>query len=202
MSWLPSISTSGSTIGTRPCFLAQRGIARQRVAVGLDAGAGRDVVADVDHRAPLGETRAELVVLLQARRAGRRGLRSRLRPGSRPAAAVPLSTLMPGMMPLSFITLVNGTPALVDWRMVSSYRIAPRDVLAQLRRGQQHLAIGATVLLGVGDADAVEALGDGVVGFVDRDDALARRRPWPGRFRQAVRCSCRGLGWRRKDRGL
>src|SRR5690606_9503170 len=48
-------------------LLAQRGIARQRVAVGFDAGAGGDVVADVDHRAPFGEARAELVVLLQAR---------------------------------------------------------------------------------------------------------------------------------------
>ena len=48
-------------------LLAQRGVAGQRVAVGLDAGARRDVVADVDHRAPLGEAGAELVVLLQAR---------------------------------------------------------------------------------------------------------------------------------------
>jgi hypothetical protein len=36
-----------------------------------------------------------------------------------------MSTLMPGMMPASVMTLVNGTPALVDWRIVSSYRIAP-----------------------------------------------------------------------------
>jgi hypothetical protein len=32
---------------------------------------------------------------------------------------------MPGMIPLSIMTLVNGTPALVDWRRVSSNRIAP-----------------------------------------------------------------------------
>src|SRR5690606_16424908 len=32
---------------------------------------------------------------------------------------------MPGMMPASSITFANGTPAAVDWRMVSSWRIAP-----------------------------------------------------------------------------
>ena len=47
-------------------LLAQRGIAGQRMAVGLDAGTGRDVVADGNHRAPLGKPRAQLVVLLQA----------------------------------------------------------------------------------------------------------------------------------------
>jgi hypothetical protein len=32
---------------------------------------------------------------------------------------------MPGIMPLSAMYFANGTPAFVDWRMVSSYRIAP-----------------------------------------------------------------------------
>ena len=41
-------------------------------------------------------------------------------PGNPASGLAPRSTLMPGMMPASFITLVNGTPALVDWRMVSS----------------------------------------------------------------------------------
>jgi hypothetical protein len=48
------------------------------------------------------------------------------------------------------------------------------NVVAELRRGQQQLAVGAAVFLVVRDADAVEALGDGAGGFVDRDDALAR----------------------------
>ena len=47
-------------------FLAQRGIARQRVAVGLDAGAARRVFADRDHRAPLGELRTEARVFVEA----------------------------------------------------------------------------------------------------------------------------------------
>ncbi len=46
-------------------LLAQRRVTGERVGVGLDAGARRDVVADVDHRAPLGEARAELVILLE-----------------------------------------------------------------------------------------------------------------------------------------
>src|SRR5690348_14830487 len=37
-------------------------------------------------------------------------------PGKPASACGPLSTLMPGRMPLSIMTLVNGTPALVDWR--------------------------------------------------------------------------------------
>jgi hypothetical protein len=32
---------------------------------------------------------------------------------------------MPGIMPWSAMYLANGTPSLVDWRMVSSYRMAP-----------------------------------------------------------------------------
>jgi hypothetical protein len=32
---------------------------------------------------------------------------------------------MPGMMPLSASTFGNGTPSLVDWRIVSSKRITP-----------------------------------------------------------------------------
>ena len=60
MSWPPSISTSGSTIGTMPSLLAQRGIAGERVRIGADAGVARHaVLADVDHRAPFGEFGAE-----------------------------------------------------------------------------------------------------------------------------------------------
>jgi hypothetical protein len=48
-------------------------------------------------------------------------------------------------------------------------------VLAQARGRQQHLAVGAAVFLGVLHAHAGETLGDGARGFVDGDDALARR---------------------------
>ncbi|KAG1435913.1 hypothetical protein G6F57_020905 [Rhizopus arrhizus] len=58
------------------------------------------------------------------------------------------------------------------------------NVLVELRRGQQQFAVGATVLLGVLDADASETLGDGSGGFVDRDDALARGNHGLGGFSQ------------------
>src|SRR5690606_41434947 len=48
------------------------------------------------------------------------------------------------------------------------------DVLVELRRGQEQLAVRPAVLLGVLDADAGEALGDRAGGLVDGDDALAR----------------------------
>ena len=47
-------------------LLAERRVARQRVRVRLDGERGRNAVADVDDRAPLGEARAELVVLDEA----------------------------------------------------------------------------------------------------------------------------------------
>src|SRR3546814_7896495 len=56
------------------------------------------------------------------------------------------------------------------------------DVLRQVGRGQQQLAVGAAVLLVVLDPDAGEALGDGAGGFVDGDDALARRDHGQGGF--------------------
>src|SRR5690606_17865769 len=49
------------------------------------------------------------------------------------------------------------------------------DVLGQPRRGQQQLAVGAAVFLGVVDAHRGEALADGGGGLVDGDDALAGR---------------------------
>jgi hypothetical protein len=43
-------------------LLAERGVAGERVGVGVDAVLRRDRRPDVDHRAPLGEARAEFVV--------------------------------------------------------------------------------------------------------------------------------------------
>jgi len=57
-------------------------------------------------------------------------------------------------------------------------------MLVELGRGQQQLAVGTTVLFGVLDADAGEALGDGTGGFVDGDDALARGDHGLGGFGQ------------------
>src|SRR5690606_26389037 len=56
------------------------------------------------------------------------------------------------------------------------------DVLGRVGRGQQQLAVGAAVFLGVLDAHAREALGDGAGGLVDGNDALARRDHGQGGF--------------------
>jgi hypothetical protein len=60
---------------------------------------------------------------------------SRARSPSRPSVIVspsasargfaPVSTLMPGMIPLLSSSFGNGVPSSVDWRIVSSYRITP-----------------------------------------------------------------------------
>jgi hypothetical protein len=45
--------------------LAERRVTGERMGVGLDRAPGGDAVGDVDHRPPLGEARAALVVLDQ-----------------------------------------------------------------------------------------------------------------------------------------
>jgi hypothetical protein len=47
-------------------LLTKRGITRERVRIRFDAGGARQRIADGDHRAPFGEARAHLAVLLQA----------------------------------------------------------------------------------------------------------------------------------------
>ena len=52
--------------GDQSSFLAQRGIASQRLRVGLDATPAGNAIAHGNHRAPLGKTCAHLKVLSQA----------------------------------------------------------------------------------------------------------------------------------------
>ena len=49
-----------------PGLLRERGVACERVGVHMEAGVGRDAVADRDHRAPLAESGAQGVVLREA----------------------------------------------------------------------------------------------------------------------------------------
>ena len=56
-------------------FLAQRGIARQRMGIGVDRPARRQALADADHAAPFGEAGAQLAIFVQPFAAGRRGPR-------------------------------------------------------------------------------------------------------------------------------
>ena len=99
--------------------LAERGIARQRMRIGVDAVCGRDAGADVDHGAPFGEARALLVIFRQpvgelveadgdelARAAG--------------SGLVPSSTLMPGIEPAFLMMSTSGVPSLAFCQIVSS----------------------------------------------------------------------------------
>ena len=52
--------------GDQSGFLAQRGIASQRLRIGLDAAAAGNAIADGDHRPPLGKARAHLRIFLEA----------------------------------------------------------------------------------------------------------------------------------------
>ncbi len=141
--------------------------------IGLDRGAGGDVVANVDHRTPLGETRAQRVVLLEP-------LAQAIQPfGDHFTRAA-------GQRMGALVDLDPGDDAVCGHHLGERHAVAgglaqglvvqdgAGDVLTQHRRGQQHLAVGATVLLGVLDTHAGKALGDGAGRLVDGDDALAR----------------------------
>ena len=100
--------------------LAQRGIARQRMGVGVDRGHGSGCrCADVDHRAPFGEARAVLVIFRQPLgEPVEAAVMSS--PGQSGSGLVPSSTLMPGMAPACSISLTSGVPSLAFCQIVSS----------------------------------------------------------------------------------
>src|SRR5690606_25584605 len=135
----------------------------------------------VDDRAPLGEAGAQLVVLLQARAQAVQALGHDLarEAGKRMRALVDLDA-----RDHAVVRHVAGEGdsvlRLLADGLVEQDRAA--DVLVQARGRQQQLAVGAAVLLGVLDADAGEALGDGAGGFVDGGDALAGRNHGQGGF--------------------
>src|ERR1035437_3320567 len=52
--------------GNQSDFLTQRGIARQRVRIGLDATPAGNAIANGKNRPPLGKTRAHLKIFLEA----------------------------------------------------------------------------------------------------------------------------------------
>ena len=162
-------------------FLAECGVTGECVAVGFNAGAGRNIVADADHRAPFGKTGAELRVFLQAitqaiktfRADFTRKTSQRLRP---------------------FVDLDPGNDAVLAHHFRERHAIAgflaqgfvvqdcAGNVVAQLRRGQQQLAIAATIFFRALDADTVETFLDRIVGLINGDNALARSHHGLGSF--------------------
>ena len=154
--------------------LAQRGVTRERVRVHVEAVLRRDARADVDHRAPLRERApSSRYSTSRARKPSRPSVTSSS--GDSASGVVPLSTLMPGMMPCS--SRIFGERAAVGGvladRLVEQDHAA--DVVGRALRREQHLAVRAAAVLGRLAPDRVEALLDRAAALVGREDALARR---------------------------
>ena len=154
-------------------LLARRGVAREAVGIladGLLGGAG-GARRDLEDRAPLGEAGAEAVVLGAARakpvEAG--AVRLAVGAGERLDALVDLDA---GDHALLLEELDEGLALLGLLAEGLVEHDAARDVLAKIGRQEEQLAVRAAVLLFVGDADRGEALADGAVGLVRRQDAL------------------------------
>lgn len=168
-------------------LLAGGGVAGEAVGILADGLLGRGglAVRDLEHRAPLSEASAELVVLGAARaeavEAGAVGLA--VGTGERLDALVDLDAdddVLVGQELGERDLLLGG---LADGLIEDD---AAGDVVAQVLGGEEQLAVSATVLLGVLDADRGEALADGAVGLVRGEDALAAARDGLGRGRELV----------------
>ena len=167
-------------------LLAQGGVARERVRVGLDRRVARDVLADVDDRAPLREPCAELIILVQSLAqaveafgdglagAEGQGLRARvhLDAGDRAGRLDQLRQRR------SVLRLLPDRLVIED----DARDIVPHGV----RRAEQQLAVVAAVVGRRLDADGVEALLDRRRAFVRRQDALARLHHRLSDFRELV----------------
>src|SRR5690606_3177921 len=131
-----------------------------------------DVLTDIDDGAPLGETRAEAGVLLQAATQAIQALGDELAraTGQRHRALVHLDAREDAGLGHDLRERHAVAGGLADGLVEED---GAGDVLPQVGRGQQHLAVGAAVFLGALHTDGVKPLPDGVVRLVDGDDALA-----------------------------
>ena len=156
----------------QPGLLRQRGETGERLGVGMDAGGAGEVRADGNHRAPLGEAGAELVVLGQPVAEAVETLGHHLAGG----AGEGLGAL---------VDLDAGDDALAAQRLDERAAVGgalaerlveqddARDELARAGGGEQDLAVRAAVLLGRFDVDRREALLDRRRRLVGREDPLA-----------------------------
>ena len=142
-----------------PGLLAERGVARERVRVRVEAGIGRDAVADRDHRAPLREAGAELVVLLEPLAQPVESLGHRLAGVERQRlrARVDLDPRHDALRGEQLGERRAVVGALPDRLVVEDHAA---DVLLHARRREEEVAVGAAGLLGRLDADRVEPLLD------------------------------------------
>ena len=163
-------------------LLAQRRVAGQGMGVGFDTPVGRDMVADGDHGAPLGEPGAQFAVFGQA--------------VAQPVQAFGyLLTGMSGQVLGARIHLDAGHNAfsyhrLREWHTVPG--LLPQclveqdhaaDELFPAGRGDQQFPVGAPVFLGGFDIDGVETFLYGRQTLVDGKNAFAFRHHGGGRLR-------------------
>ena len=153
-------------------LLAERGIARQGMRVGLDAEAGGIARADVDDRAPLGETGAETVVFLeplaQAVETLGDGLVREIGEGLR--ALVDLDAREDAER-CEVLRERHAGAGLLAQRLVVHDHAA--DGLVDAGGREQHLAVELAVRFGRFERDGIETLLDGAGAFVGSEDPLA-----------------------------
>ena len=141
-------------------FLAERGIARQCVCIGFDGKARRYAITNIDHRAPLGKARPELVVLdhplAQAIEALGDGLARK--GGQRLGAGVDLDARDDAQLGQVVRERDAVAGLLADGLIVHDHAADP---LRDSRGREQQFAIAATVLFGGLAADLGQALGNG-----------------------------------------
>ncbi len=152
--------------------LAERGIAGERMRIGIDASIARNAGADIDHRAPFGELGAEPPIfgepLAQAVEAFGDHLARTERQGMRALVHLDAGERAGGLDDLDEGGAVLGL--LPDGLVIEDHA---GDV-AHALGAEQELAIVAAIVLGAFDADGVEALLDGARGFVRGENAPSR----------------------------
>src|SRR5262249_25607424 len=150
---------------------AERRVARQGVSVRLNRERGRDAVRDIDHGAPFGEPCAELVVLDEALAETVQPLGNRLafEAGQRLCTRVDFDAWNDAPFG-EVLRKRRAVFGLLTDRLVIEDDAA--DVILSARSGEQHFTIGAPMLLGGLELDAVETFLDGARALVRRQHAL------------------------------
>ena len=157
--------------GDQSGFLAQRGIAGQRLRVGLDAASAGNAIAQGEHRAPLGETGTHLKVLLESKTQSVQTLGDFLSGMTGHVLGTDVN-LDAGDDPRIGDDLDEGSAIflLLADRLVVEDR--PTDGLAEAGRGHDQLPIGAAGLLGLGNPQPGESFVAGRSAFIHRQQAL------------------------------
>src|SRR5260370_30171194 len=152
-------------------FLAESRVARQGMSIGLDRECSRDPVADIDDGAPLGEARAELVILNQAfaQAVETFGNRLALELGQRLGTGIDLDAWDDALLRQIFRKRRAVLRLLTNGLVVQDHAA---DVVRGARRREEQFAVGAAILLRGFDLDAVEPLRDGAGALIRRQNAL------------------------------